>query len=182
MKKLRTADRGASMTVIVSFHDVPMPRGLAFAISHIEQHGAPVSIYSADRTVAAIAEHNAEFGTNLHAQQYLFDNQGKPGFNPANPPNRTSHCYFADGNPAYKTPAGAAIAPGGAIPWYSLGVDLSDVGKVEIVTQFLKVAHSLGYQFVQPYPSGSEQHHVVSVKSPIPTLEHWKVIATNRTA
>lgn len=92
MKKLSTDDRAAAMTEGVSFHDVPMPRGLAFGISHIESHGAPVSIFSADRTVAAITAHNKEFGTTLHAQQYLFDNQGKPGFNPANPPTRTSHC------------------------------------------------------------------------------------------
>jgi len=57
MKKLSTADRAASMTEGVSFHDVPMPRGLAFAINHVESHGAPVSIFSADRTVAAIAAH-----------------------------------------------------------------------------------------------------------------------------
>jgi hypothetical protein len=182
MKKLSTDDRAASMTEVVSFHDVPMPRGLAFAISHIERHGAPVSIFSADRTVGAIAAHNKQFGTALHAQQFLFDNQGKPGFNPANPPSRTSHCYFADGNPAYKSTKGQIIAPGGRIPWYSLGIDVSDVGKVEEVGRFLKVAHELGYEFVQPYSSGSERHHVISVKSPIATLEHWNVIAKNRKA
>jgi hypothetical protein len=182
MKKLSTTDRAASMTEGVSFHDVPMPRGLAFAISHIESHGAPVSIFSADRTVAAINAHNAQFGTTLHAQQFLFDNQGKPGFNPANPPNRTSHCYFADGNPAYKNTKGQIVAPGGKIPWYSLGIDVCDKGKVEDVSNFLRVAHTLGYEFVQPYASGSEKHHVVSVKSPVATLEHWNVISKNRTA
>jgi hypothetical protein len=49
---------------------------------------------STDDRAAAMTE---GFGTTLHAQQYLFDNQGKPGFNPANPPTRASHCYFADG-------------------------------------------------------------------------------------
>lgn len=32
MHTLRTEDRDASMTNLVSFHAVPMPRGLAFAI------------------------------------------------------------------------------------------------------------------------------------------------------
>ncbi|MEA2302449.1 MAG: hypothetical protein QOE44_2984 [Solirubrobacteraceae bacterium] len=182
MHTLRTEDRVHSMTNLVSFHGVPMPRGLAFAIDHIEKHGAPVSIYSADRTVGAIAEHNKQFGTTLHAQEFLFDNQGKPGFNPANPPNRTSHCYFADGNPAYKDANGRVVAPGGQIPWYSLGIDISDKGKAEDCREFLRVAHKLGYEFIQPYSSGSEQHHVISVKSPIGTLEHWNVISKKRTA
>ena len=180
MHTLRTEDRDASMTNVVSFHAVPMPRGLAFAIQHIEKHGAPVAIFSADRTVKAIAEHNKQFGTNLHAQQFLFDNQNRPGFNPANAPARTSHCYFADGNPAYKNSRGRIMSAGGRIPWYMLGIDISDKGKREDCREFLRVAHKLGYEFIQPYTSGSEQHHVVCVKSPVPTLEHWNVISKAR--
>lgn len=180
MNELRTEDRDASMTNLVSFHDVPMPRGLAFAIYHIEKHGAPVAIFSADRTVKAIAEHNKQFGTSLHAQQYLFDNQGKPGFNPANPPQKTSHCYFADGNPAYKNSRGQIVAAGGRIPWYALGIDLCDRGKREDCREFLRIAHQLGYEFIQPYSSGSERHHVVCVKSPVGALEHWNIISKNR--
>jgi hypothetical protein len=182
MNTLRTEDRDASMTNIVSFHGVPLPRGLAFAIEHIEKHGAPVAIFSADRTVKSIAEHNSQFGTKLHAQQFLFDNQNKPGFNPANAPQKTSHCYFADGNPAYKNSRGQIVTPGGRIPWYQLGIDIADKGKHEDCRQFLRVAHKLGYEFIQPYTSGSERHHVVCVKSPIRTLEHWNVISENRTS
>lgn len=162
------------MRNVVSYQRVPMPRGLAFALYHIDKHGGHVDIFSADRTVKTIAEHNRQFGTNLHAQQYLVDlaNSGKG--NPANPVNRTSHCYFSDGNKVYGVPAGAKI------PWYKLGIDLSDKGKVEDVSHFLAVAHSLGYNFVQPYPSGSERHHVVSVNNVIPTLEHWSVISKVR--
>jgi len=170
------------MTNIVSFHMVPMPRALAFAIWHIEKHGAPVIVDSADRTVKMVTEHNKQFGTQLSIQQYLFDNQHKPGFNPANPPELTSHCYFADGNPAYKNSRGQIIAPGARIPWYSLGIDLHDKGKVEDCRQFLAVAHKLGYEFIQPYSSGAEQHHVIAVKSPIATLEHWNVISKDRSA
>jgi hypothetical protein len=179
---LRKQDRDGSMTSLVSFHGVPIPRGLAFAIWHIEEHGAPVSIFSADRTVKAITDHNAQFGTQLHAQQFLFDNQNKPGFNPANPPARTSHCYFADGNPAYKNSKGQIVAPGGRIPWYSVGIDLADKGKTEDCRHFLTVAHKLGYEFIQPYKVGSEQHHVIAVKSPVATLEHWNVISKERQA
>jgi hypothetical protein len=54
MQTLRKQDRGASMTNLVCFHAVRMPRGPAFAISHIEARGAPVAIFSADRTLKAI--------------------------------------------------------------------------------------------------------------------------------
>jgi hypothetical protein len=53
-------------------------------------------------------------------------------------------------------------------------------GKREDCREFLRVAHKLGYEFIQPYTSGSEQHHVVCVKSPVTTLEHWNVISKAR--
>jgi hypothetical protein len=46
----------------------------------------------------------------------------------------------------------------------------------------VRVANKLGYEFIQPYKSGSEQHHVVCVKSPVPMLEHWNVISKARKA
>lgn len=175
MHTLRKQDRDASMTNLVSFHGVPMPRGLAFAIDHIERHGGKVDIFSADRTVAAVAEHNRQFGTNLHAQQYLYDNQHRPGFNPANPPNRTSHAYYSDGNPAY-----GGRKAGARLPWYMLGIDLADDGRSEDVSRFLRVARRLGYHVTQPYASGSERHHIIFTQSPVENLERWNVISKNR--
>lgn len=175
MHTLRTQDRDASMTSLVSFHNVPMPRGLAFALDHIEDHGGKVDIFSADRTVKAVAAHNKQFGTNLHAQQYLYDNQHRPGFNPANPPNRTSHAYYSDGNAAY-----GGRGPGVRLPWYMLGLDLADRGKSEDVSNFLRVARKLGYKVTQPYKSGSERHHIIFTESPIRNLENWNVISENR--
>lgn len=168
------------MTVTVSYENVPMFRGLAFALRDIQNNGAPIDIFSADRRDRIINEHNKQFGTNLHGQQYLYDNQRRPGFNPANPPSRTSHCLRSDGNPIYRNAAGKAIAPGGLIPWYELGIDIADHGKQEDIRRFLQVAHRLGYHFVQPYSSGSERHHVVCAHSPIPTLEHRNQISKNR--
>lgn len=180
MLKFSKDQRDGKMTDLVSFHGVPMPRANAFVINHIEEHGAKVAIYSCDRTVAAIAAHNKQFGTNLHAQQYLYDHQNEPGFNPANSPSTTSHCYFADGNPHYASSAGRVYASGARIPWFMVGTDLDDYGKNEYVVHFLATAHGLGYPYVQPYASGSERHHVVLTKSPISVLEHWNVIAKER--
>lgn len=174
------SDKTAPMTHVVSYHGiVPMPRGLAYALYHIDKHGGHIDTFSADRTVKAIADHNREFGTSLHAQQYLFDNQFKPGFNPANPPNRSSHCYFSDGNPAYRV-NGRQIQAKGKLPWYMLGLDISDHGLFETVTHFLHVSRGLGYQVVQPYPVGGERHHVVFTESPIQVLEEYNVISKGR--
>lgn len=172
MHTLRTEDRDRSMNTLVSFHSVPMPRMLAFAIRDIEHHGAPVAIFSGDRTVAAIAEHNRQFGTHLSAQQALIDAFNAGHGNPANPLNRTSHCYFADDTVAALMRAhGHACQAGGRLPRYALGLDLSDKGKVEDTRRFLNIAHLLGYQFMAPYTSGSEKHHVVCVQDPIAVLE-----------
>lgn len=168
------------MTNLVSFHNIPMPRGLAFSINHIEEHGAKVAIFSADRTVAAIAEHNRQFGTHLHSQAYLINLAARGLGNPANPISQTSHCYFADGNPAYRTPTDKVIRPGGKLPWYMLGIDLSDWGKYEDVSRFRATARRLGYHVTQPYASGTEHHHIIFTKSPIANLERWHVISENR--
>lgn len=176
MHTLRKVDRDNSMQAYVSFQGVPMRRGQAFAIDHIERRGAKVDIFSACRRDKIIAEHNRQFGTHLHGQQFLFDHQGEPGFNPANPPNKTSHCGFADATIG----ALLRVPVGGELPWYAEGIDLCDRGKVEDVSNFLAVARGLGYHFVQPYRSGSERHHVILVESPIPVLERWSVISKDR--
>ncbi len=181
MNRLRVTDRNRSMANLVSFHDVPMPRMLAFAIRDVERNGAPVDIFSADRTVAAIEEHNRRYHTNLHAQQYLYDHQHEPGFNPANPPSLTSHCYRADATIAKLFGhIGVYIVPTAAIPRWALGIDLSDKGKSEDVSNFLAVSHRLGYRFAQPYASGSERHHVILTASPIHTLESRGQISRHR--
>lgn len=165
------------MANLVSFHGVPMPRGLAFAIYHIEKHGGLVTIFSADRTATALAEHNHQFGTHLHSQAWLIAMHAKDPqhYAPANPLNRTSHCYRSDGNPAYKgRPAGAKL------PWYMLGLDLTDKGTSEHPDRFIRVGRSLGYKIVQPYPVGSEHHHCVFQESPIRVLEAYNVIDRSR--
>lgn len=181
MHTLRTDDRDRSMEAVVSFHGVPMPRGVAFALRDIETDGAPISVFSADRTTGAIAEHNKQFGTHLSAQQHLVDLARQGRGNPANPPSRSSHCYCADATIAnLLARAGRATSIGGRIPWWAIGLDIADRGKVEDVSTFMRVARRLGYQFRQPYAAGSERHHVILVESPITVLEARNQISRNR--
>lgn len=175
MHTFTTAHRAEAMTHTVSYQHVPMFRGLAFALYHCGKHDAPVDVFSADRRQTVIEAHNHEFGTTLRSQPELVALWKAGKGNPANSPDTTSHCLRSDGNSAYHgRPAGAEL------PWFMLGLDISDHGKVENVTQFLKVARELGYDVVQPYPVGGERHHVVFTSSPIPVLEHWNVIAKDR--
>src|SRR4051795_3807159 len=107
------------MTHTVSFHRVPMPRGLAFVNWHIEHHGGLMFVWSVDRRDRIIAEHNRQFGTNLHGQQWLIDAHARDPkrYAAANRVDRTSHCLYADGNAAYRDSrgrirkAGARLAP-----------------------------------------------------------------------
>src|SRR3954447_17212014 len=98
MNHFAKADRDKPMTHTVSFHGVPLPRALAFAINHCEEHGAKVSIASAIRVDRIINEHNREFHTNLHGQQFLIDmhKRDPAHFAAANSCSTTSHCWFSD--------------------------------------------------------------------------------------
>ena len=177
MKRFNARNRAHSMTVTVSFHDVPMPRGLAFAIRHIETR-TKVAIFSADRRDKIIAEHNKAFGTNLHGQAWLVAAHARDPahFAPANSPATTSHCYHSDGNPAYRYQNGEQIPSGGPLPWFMVGLDIADAH----VTAFLHAARQLRYAFIQPYASGRERHHVVCRDSPIHALEQNNQISKNR--
>jgi len=181
-----TAHRSLSMLHTVSFHGVPMPRGLAFAIWLTERHGGRVWIYSCDRRDRIINQHNRQFGTSLHGQQWLVDahRRDPQHYAPANSPTTTSHCRRSDGSPAYTNSRGHVIPSGGLLPWYMVGVDLEDRdqdGRVgNDVNRFLAVAHRIGLIFAQPYRSGVEGHHVVLTHSPIPVLEHRRVIDKQR--
>jgi hypothetical protein len=183
MKRFDPDDRDRSMDNTVSFHNVPTFRGIAFCVYHVEKKGGKVTIFSADRRDTVIAEHNSLFGTSLHGQGYLYRNQDRSGFNPANPPNRTSHCLYADAVIAQLlTKNGRKTVLGGQIPWWALPLDLADYGKSEDVSRFLRLANLHGYKFVQPYTSGSEQHHVMLVKNPIAQLEKNSIISQERHA
>lgn len=90
---------------------------------------------------------------------------GKAGFNPANPPGRSTHELRSDGV-AYRGPVGRPLA------YWQLGLDVSDADTL------LRVLRRLGYDAFRPYSSGSEAHHINLRKNPRRNLirrKKWRV-------
>lgn len=171
-------NRGLPLWETVSYHDVPMFRVLALALDHAQEKGAAFQIASADRRDAVLARFNKRYGTNLHGQAYLVAHQHDPGFYPANPPGRTSHCLFSDGSPAYRV-RGRVVPAGARLPRYFLGIDATDVGrgaKSNDCSILIGHLERLGYQVTRPYHTGSEAHHFVFTSDPTPVLKHWNRI------
>jgi peptidoglycan hydrolase-like protein with peptidoglycan-binding domain len=93
-----------------------------------------------------------------HTQRYLYEHQNEPGFNPANPPGYSTHELRSDGV-AYRF-----IRRGLPLPFYwMIGIDIDDAD----VDEARRVALNHGWLLIQPYPSGSEHHHVNFVRAPI---------------
>lgn len=178
-------DRDKAMLHTVSYHDRPMPRAIAYCLHSCEVRGAKVSVASCIRVDSVIEEHNREFGTDLHGQQFCIDMHAKDPahFAAANSPSTTSHCFFSDGNPAYRDPKTGGVIPAThKLPVWMVGIDVDDIGKVEDNSHLLHVAGQFGLHFVSPYKSGTEHHHLVCAINPIPTLEHHGVISKERHA
>jgi lysozyme len=162
-----------------AYQNVPMFRALALALDHAREAGARFTVVSADRRDPVLAAFNKLHGTSLHGQQYLFDHQRDPGFFPANPPGKTSHCLCSDGNAAYRV--GTRLIPaGGKLPRYFLGIDAVDVGagaRPNDCSRLIGTLERLGYHVTRPYHSGSEAHHFSFTSDPTPVLKHHKRIS-----
>jgi lysozyme len=171
----------------VGYQNVPMFRALALALDHAAESGATFTVLSADRRDAVLAKFNKQHGTSLHGQQFLYDHQHDPGFFPANRPGTTSHCLFADGNPAYRV-GGKILPAGGKLPRFFLGIDAVDTGagaKPNDCSKLIGRLEQLGYHVTRPYHSGSEAHHFSFTTDPTVVLQHHgriPGIATRSTA
>lgn len=136
---------------------VPVSPILSLTLTQVDKlEVVQFTVISGDRR-AGVAE---RFGHS--SQAYLFDHQNDPGFNPANPPLTSTHEYRNGGeNPRYpgyvggaaypKVPVGKHLAP------HELGLDL---GSNDEATAFCRAVERVGLHFFQPYPTGSELHHV----------------------
>lgn len=165
-----TTDKSLELNHVVSYHGkVPLERGLCYCLYLVEKHGLTSSPLSGSRDVEDINTHNREFGTMLHAQQYLIDmHRLHPAeYAPANPVDETSHCLYSDGNLVYRVPKH------GRLPWYMRGIDLFNSGQA---AHFCVVAGSVGLKFARPYHSEAEGHHVVCVENPTAALIARNVI------
>ena len=83
----------------VNFDNVPVYRGLAWALEDARINGWTGVLVSADRRTGTIKRFNEKYHTHLHDQAYLYDGwiHHLPGFLPANPPTRGTHLLLGDG-------------------------------------------------------------------------------------
>ncbi len=173
-----TANRKLPLWQTVAYQNVPIFRALALALDHAAEQGARFTLVSADRRDAVLERFNRQHGTHLHGQAYLFAHQHDPGFFAANRPSTSSHCLFADGNPAYRV-RNTVLSSGSKLPPYFLGIDAVDAGpgaKANDCSHLIATLERLGYHVTRPYHSGTEAHHFVFTSDPTPVLRHWKRI------
>lgn len=111
-----------------------------------EIHGTVNSIYRGADAEKILNAH----GHSSQAQLYDGWVHRRPGFNPANPPGHSTHELRSDGV-AYPS-----IPSGHILPWWGQGWDVNDVQ----VGEWKACAKSHGWQIFQPYPTGSEFHHL----------------------
>lgn len=132
----------------------PCPKKLAPVLREI-QRDTGATFTSILRTQGAVRFARSQ-GAVLSSQKELWDGYrlGRPGYNPANPPGRSTHERRSDGV-AYPGPVGRPLR------WWQVGIDCSDSSAV------IAAAGRHGWVAVRPYASGSEFHHVNFVKAPV---------------
>lgn len=132
----------------------PVPAPLAASIREIKSRTGAVLV-SCDRSVQGVA-HARAHGCSLSSQKDLWDGwvARRPGFNPANPPGRSTHERRNDGV-AYKGPVGMPLR------YWQVGMDWSNARGV------VQAAKSLGFLATVTYPGNPrEGHHVNFRKEP----------------
>jgi hypothetical protein len=137
---------------VVTYRDIPLYRCQAWALELADHAGVEPVIISGIRDDAVINQHNRQFGTNLHGQQYLVNLWRAGRGNPANSPQTTSHCGFSDGSGFY----GRYAPAGRRLPKIVNGIDAVNNAKA---AEIVRVLNRLGFPAALPYNSGSELHH-----------------------
>src|ERR1043166_3090815 len=128
----------------------PMPVQLArVVVPALKESGARLqSGYRGDDAAArAIMRRH---GKSTQRQLYEGWRRRLPGFNPANPPGRSTHELKSDGVAYPYVPAGRNLE------WWQMGMDVDDAH----VDRFLKALRRRGVQAWRPYPGGREDPHV----------------------
>lgn len=138
----------------IAFDGVPTMRGLAILLQHARGRGWNGRLNSSDRR-KGVAE---RYGHQSQAALYAGWAARRPGFNPANPPGRSSHELRSDGNPIFGKPVGAVLS------WYELGVDADEA------EQLRQVLREMGVDARRPYQTVSEAHHLNVLTDPTAVL------------
>lgn len=125
------------------FDGCPMPLGHKLMLLDARRHGWDGVTTSADRR-SSIASLLHKLGKSTQAELYQGFIEGRPGFLPANPPDRGTHMRIGDGV------VGKLFEP---LPWWMEGIDSS------LATELRSILVTLGYTAYRPYSSASEEHH-----------------------
>lgn len=141
------------LMVTVAFDGTPVFRGLALMLEDARRNGWSGRLNSADRR-EGVAE---KYGRMSQAALYAGWIAHRAGFNPANPPGRSTHELRSDAV-AYRGPIGRPLS------WWQLGMDCSDAETLRAVLV------RLGYSAFRPYADGREVHHVNLKGSPTKRL------------
>lgn len=140
--------RKAYLTETVTFDGTPTFRGLVLLLAHARRHGWDGRLNSSDRR-KSVAE---KYGKKSQWALYDGFTRGLPGYNPANPPGFSSHELRSDGGRfflgIFKRKRGSRL------PWYQLGLDVSDPDGLVIELG------RIGVSAAKPYKVASEAHHV----------------------
>lgn len=126
----------------------PVPRAIAPQVRHLKRAVPDARLQSCYRGDAAKGLlHRLHKST----QAMLWNGwlRRLPGFNPANPPGRSTHELRSDGV-AYLGPVGRPLRA------WKCGMDWND----DAVEDLQAAAHRVGWELFRPYPAGSEHHHL----------------------
>ena len=106
------------------------------------------------------------------SQRQLFDGfrRGLPGFNPANPPGRSTHERRNDGV-AYRGPAGMFLR------YWQVGMDVD----IEHVDDFIRAAKELGFTATVTYPGNSRELQHVNFRRE-PRLKIFRALKRGQTS
>ena len=98
-----------------------------------------------------------KYGKSSQAELYSGYVQGLPGFNPANPPGRSTHERRSDGV-AFRGPVGRRLR------YYKVGIDI----RIDVRDRFIAAARKRGWVVTVTYPSNPrEQHHLNFRREPV---------------
>lgn len=131
----------------------PAPKKLAPFLNQLERETGS-GYTSLLRTQAAVT-YARKHGAALSSQAELYQGYvtGQPGYNPANPPGRSTHERRSDGV-AYPGPIGRPLR------WWQCGIDCKNSEAT------INQARKHGWICVRPYSSASEWHHINFMKQP----------------
>lgn len=137
----------------------PVPAKLAPVIREVKRVSGQtlISCYRADDARALLEQ----CGKKSQAQLYYGWVHRLPGYNPANPPGRSTHELRSDAR-AYRLPAGTRLA------YWMVGQDWTNAGGV------VKAYARLGYTASVTYPGDPREYHHVNLRKK-PIFSIWKI-------